>query len=385
MFKEISDYINSKEGEMLELLEILVNTDSGSRDKTNVDALGNKLKKCWMEIGFVVEDFIYNDVGNCLIARYNIDKSDKKVVLMGHFDTVFSKGETVHRPFKIAGSRAYGPGVGDMKGGLVSMFYAVKALKSVGCLIGPISIVLNSHEEIGSIFSRNIIIDESKNAGIVINVEPARANGAVVTGRKGYALLNVFAKGKAAHSGSEPQKGANAILEIAHRIIELQSFNNFREALTINVTMVSGGHTNNVIADKATAVFDIRFVKLDDLNNLHNCIIQLFDKTKIAGTECSLDQKIMFFPMERKENVLSAYKLVCKSAKEIGINIDEAFSGGSSDAGFTSQNGIPTICGMGPIVGNPHSVSEYMEIPSMAMRCKLLATTIVNFWKTGLD
>ena len=112
--------------------------------------------------------------------------------------------------------------------------------------------------------------------------------------------------------------------------------------------------------------------------------LKLFYKTKITGTKCNSDLRIMFFPMERKENVLSAYELVCKSAREIGINIDEAFTGGGSDAGFTSQNGIPTICGMGPIVGNPHSVSEYMEIPSMAERCKLLAIAIAKFWESGL-
>lgn len=167
------------------------------------------------------------------IARSNQDRPGKKIVLMGHFDTVFPKGEVASRPFKIEGGRAYGAGIGDMKSGLVTMLYSVKALKSEGYLKGPVSIILNSHEEIGSTYSRGVIIDESKNAGIAINLEPARANGAVVTGRKGVAFLDVSIKGKAAHAGVEPQKGANANLELAHRIIELQSLNDLDKGLRV--------------------------------------------------------------------------------------------------------------------------------------------------------
>jgi glutamate carboxypeptidase len=330
--------------------------DSGSKDKMNVDALGKVLKTWWVKTGFKVEEINYNDVGNCYVARFNQDKQGEKVLLMGHFDTVFPKGEVASRPFKIEGSRAYGPGVGDMKSGLVTMLYT---------------------------YSRDLIIDESKNAGIAINLEPARANGAVVTGRKGVALLDVFIKGKAAHAGVETQKGANANLELAYLIIELQSLNNFDKGLTINVNVVSGGNARNVISDKARAEVDIRFVKRADVDHLNNYILKLLSKTKVPGTKYGSDLRTMFLPMERKENILSAYNLVCKAAREIGINIDEAFTGGGSDAGFTSQIGISTICGMGPIAGNLHSVNEYMEIPSMTERCKLLAITIAKFWGDG--
>jgi len=380
MLYKISNYINSKEREMLGFLRTIVNMDSESKDKINVDALGKVLKAWWMKAGFDVEEINYNDVGNCYVARINQDKPGKKIILMGHFDTVFPKGEVASRPFKIEGGRAYGPGVGDMKSGLVTMLYSVKALKSEGYLKGPVSVILNSHEEIGSTYSRGVIIDESKNAEIAINLEPARANGAVVTGRKGVAFLDVSIKGKAAHAGVEPQKGANANLELAHRIIELQSLNDLDKGLTINVNVVSGGYTRNVISDKARAEVDIRFVKREDVGHINNYILKLLSKTKVPGTKCRSDLRIMFLPMERKKNVLSAYNLVCKAAKEIGININEAFTGGGSDAGFTSQIGIPTICGMGPIAGNPHSVNEYMEIPSMIERCKLLAVTIAKFW-----
>ena len=194
MLHKISNYINSKEHEMLDSLKTIVNMDSGSKDKIDVDALGKVLKAWWMKAGFDIEEINYNDVGNCYVARINQDKPGKKIILMGHFDTVFPKGEVASRPFKIEGDRAYGPGIGDMKSGLVNMLYSVKALKSEGYLKGPVSVILNSHEEIGSKYSRDVIIDESKNAGIVINLEPARANGAVVTGRKGAAFLNLDIK-----------------------------------------------------------------------------------------------------------------------------------------------------------------------------------------------
>lgn len=383
MLHKISNYIDLKEHEMLELLRKIVNMDSGSKDKVNVDALGKVLKTLWMETGFDVEEINYNDVGNCYVARFNQHKVGKKILLMGHFDTVFPKGEVASRPFKIEDGRAYGPGVGDMKSGLVNMLYSVKALKSEGYLKGPVSVILNSHEEIGSTYSRDIIIDESKKAAIVINLEPARANGAVVTGRKGVAFLDLFIKGKAAHAGVEPQKGKNANLELAHRIIELQSLNNLDKGLTVNVNVVSGGNARNAISDKARAEIDIRFVNGEDIDHLNNHILKLFSKAKVPGTKCSSDLRIMFPPMERKENVLFAYNLVCKAASELGINIDEAFTGGGSDAGFTSQLGVPTICGMGPIAGNTHSIDEYIKISSMTERCKVLAITMAKFWGEG--
>lgn len=380
MIGKIGDYIDSREQEMLDLLKILVNMDSDSNDKAELDAVGKLLKKWWMKEDFDVEEFTYDDVGNCYIARFNQDKPGKKVLLIGHFDTVFPKGIAASRPFKIENGRAYGPGVGDMKGGLVTMLYAVKALKKERWLKGPVSVILNSHEETGSKYAKDIIEKESKNAGIAINLEPGRLNGDVITGRKGVAFLELFIKGQAAHAGVEPQKGVSANLELAHRIIEFQAFNGFAEGLTINATVVSGGHARNIIPDKAKANVDIRFVEKEDANLLYERILKSLFKPRVTGAKCKSKLSIMFPPMERKENVLQAYKLVCEAADKLKMNIGEAFTGGGADSAFTSQLGIPSICGMGPIGANPHRDDEYMEVSSVTERCKLLAISMAKFW-----
>ena len=383
MFETIKEFIASQEKEALKLLETIVNMDSGSKDKAEVDNLGKLLLEQWKELGgeIEIEELRFDEVGNCYIARFNKESKNKKVVLMGHFDTVFPKGTVDARPFRIEGKRAYGPGVGDMKGGLITMLFAVKALKSQGRLSGPLSVILNSHEEIGSAYLKDYMVSEARDSHIAFNLEFARPDGSLVTGRKGVANLNILIEGKAAHSGVEPEKGANANVELAHRILELQELNNCRQGLTINVNVISGGFASNVISDKAKAEVDIRFINVEDIDYIKQYILNSFSKPKVVGTKCSSDIEVSFVPMERNDKVLSVYNLVKKAGEELGINIGEAFAGGGADSGFISQEGIPTICGMGPVAGKGHSVDEYLEIPTITERCKLLAIAIDMFWK----
>ena len=381
MFEKIKIFIDSHENEALRLLETTVNMDSGSKDKTEVDNLGRFLIQQWRELGGEIEEYKFEEVGNCYIARFNKESKNKKVVLIGHFDTVFPKGTVGLRPFRIEGTRAYGPGVGDMKNGLITMLYAVKALKYQGHLNSPLSIILNSHEEIGSAYIKDIMVSEVKDAHIVFNLESAMPDGSLVTGRKGVANLDILVEGRAAHPGVEPEKGANANAELAHRILELQELNHCREELTVNANVISGGIASNVISDRAKAEVDIRYIRAEDIDYFKQIVMNSFSKPKISGTNCNINIKMSFIPMERNEKVLSAYNLVKKAGIELGINIGEAFTGGGADSGFTAQAGIPTICGMGPVAGKEHSIDEYLEIPTLTERCKLLAIAIDMFWK----
>jgi len=383
LLNKINQYLDNQEDNMLSLLEEFVNTDSGTYDKKQVDTLGNKLKICFEKLGFVIEQVRCKEFGDCLVARINQHNEGKKILLVGHFDTVFPKGEANARPFKIIGKRAYGPGVGDMKSGLVTILYSLKTLKHIDYFKKPVSIILNSHEEIGSVYSRVLIRDESKTAGIVFNLEPARSNGALVTGRKGLAFLDIKIRGKAAHAGTEPEKGINANLELAHRIIELQKLNDFYKdkGLTINVNIISGGYARNAIPENATAKVDIRFIDEKDLAYLKKDLLKVFSKSWIEGTKSHFNIREVFPPMKRDKNVLTAYKLVHEAAECIKFDIKQAFTGGCSDAGFAAQTGTPTICGMGPIAGRAHSKEEYVEISSIKEHCKLLAISMIKFWE----
>ncbi|MDD4362876.1 MAG: M20 family metallopeptidase [Atribacterota bacterium] len=381
MINDLMNYIDQKDLEMLKMIETLVNMDSGSRYKKEVDILGDLLKNKWEEIGFSIEKFIFEQVGNCYIARINENSFGEKVVLIGHFDTVFPKGEARLRPFTVDGNKAFGPGVGDMKSGIVTMFYAVKALRKQGYLKKPISVILNSHEEIGSAYARELINSEVKDAKLVFNLEPARPNGAVVTGRKGTASLDINISGKAAHAGVEPEKGANANLELAERIIELNKLNGLQEGLTINANIISGGSARGIISDQAKAECAVHFNKISDIGYLKRKIEELFFKPKVKGTKIETELKILFLPLEKNNNTMFAYNIITEAGEKLGIKIKEAFTGGGADAGFASQNGIPTLCGMGPVAGNLHSSSEYLEIPSITERCKLLALSLMLFWQ----
>jgi hypothetical protein len=261
----IVEWLAGQQEAMITLLRDVVDTDSGSYDKAGVDAVGEKFIAFFAARGLLTTVEAHERFGNAIHIRLDDAPSNEKpVLLMGHRDTVFPKGEAVRRPFRIEGGKAYGPGVADMKAGLVMNAFVLAAFKAFGGAPAPVTGLITSDEEIASPSSRPIIERVARGARCVLNAEPGRPSGNVVTRRKGGVFLHLEVTGRAAHSGGAFEKGISAIGEIAHKIIAMHALTGMRRGITVNVGLVKGGQSVNTTAPSAEGQIDLRYVEPDD-------------------------------------------------------------------------------------------------------------------------
>src|ERR1044071_2545606 len=257
--KAVVEWLSGQQGAMLSLLEDIVNIDGGSYDKAGVDAVGVRLRKFLEEQGIACETIANETFGDAWRATVG-GPSNSAIMLMGHRDTVFPKGEPKRRPFKIEGGRAYGPGVADMKAGLVMNCFVLAAIKQFGGAPAPVMALFTGDEEIGSPFSRPVIETHARAARVCFNSEPGRARGAAVTGRKGCMFICFEITGKAAHSGVNFEMGISAINELAHKTLALHALSDPPKGITLNIGVISGGQTVNTVAPWAKGEVDLRFI-----------------------------------------------------------------------------------------------------------------------------
>mgnify|MGYP005751605737 FL=1 len=372
----VEKYLQEKQEEMLQLIEKLVNIDSGTHFKQGVDKVGSILKENYELLDFVVQVKEEEKFGNNLIIQHK-DAVDPKIILVAHMDTVFPEGTVAKRPFRIKGDRAYGPGVVDMKSSLVELLYAVKALQSENqeCYRN-IQIILNSDEEVGSPTSKSLIEDESLGKEYALIMEPARKDGSLVSARRGGGRYKIIVKGKSAHAGIEPQKGRSAIEELAYKVIQLNGLTDLEKGISVNVGLIEGGSSVNTIPPKAIAHVDIRISEMEQAEYVEQKIKEICSTNEVSGTVISFKGSINRPPLEKNEQNEQLLDIIQDVGKEIGIDVNDTSTGGGSDAAFTSASGVPTIDGLGPVGGNAHSEHEYVEIKTLPERTLLLAKTI---------
>ena len=260
---EILEWLGAQKGAMLTLLEDIVNIDGGSYDKAGVDAVATRIRKFLEENEIACETIANEQFGDALRATVG-GPSNSAIMLLGHRDTVFPKGEPTRRPFKIENGKAYGPGVADMKAGLVMNAFVLAAFKKFGGAPAPLVGLFTSDEEIGSPACRPIIEAEAKRARAVFNSEPGRPSGNVVTGRKGGVFMKMEVIGKAAHSGGNYAEGISAIEELARKTVALHAITDLTKGTTVNVGLISGGQTVNTVAPWAKCEIDLRYVTPPD-------------------------------------------------------------------------------------------------------------------------
>ncbi|WP_227934868.1 M20 family metallopeptidase [Alkalihalobacillus deserti] len=367
-------FLNEKS--MLDLLETLVNIDSGSHNKEGVDQVGQKLVPLFQELGFEIKRVKQEEVGDHLIVTHP-KKKVASILIVAHMDTVFEKGTVALRPFTIAEGRAYGPGVIDMKASLVSVIYALRYLKEFGSkAYQNVQVILNSDEEIGSVTSREIIETEVKGKSFALIMEPARRDGSLVTERRGSGRFTIEVHGKAAHSGIEPEKGRSAIEELAHKIVKLHELNDHEHGISVNVGIIEGGDAVNTISAMAIGHLDVRVSTLEQAEEVEHKIEEVCASADVNGTEIELTGDMRRPPMLKDKKIEALFNIVKNVGADLGIEIKDTKTGGGSDASFTSAMGIPTIDGLGPIGGNAHSDKEYLEISSLKERTLLLAKVI---------
>jgi len=361
---------------MLALLEAAVNIDSGSYDKAGVDAVGDLFEEFFSTERIAVERH-ERDVSGDILRATLPGPGNAPIVLMGHRDTVFPKGEVARRPFRIENGRAYGPGVMDMKGGLVLNAFVLAAFKRFGGAPAPLIALLTSDEEIGSPQSREIIEDTARGARAVFNSEPGRPNGNVVSGRKGGVFMVMDITGKAAHSGGNFEAGRSAINALAHKILALSALVDIPGGITLNVGLVSGGQSVNTVAPHAHGEIDLRYIRKADRDRLVAEIERIVTREDIPGTSGALTIKGEFKPLEQTDANVRLFEIYRKAAAETGLTVAGEFAGGCADSGFTSAVGAPTLCSTGPVGGLAHSPEEYLEVASLVPRAQALARSVL--------
>lgn len=375
----VCGWLASQRQAMIDLIEEVVNIDSGSYDKAGVDRVGDRFVRFFTEHGMLTSVEQNDTYGNAIHIRLDETRSNEKpILLMGHRDTVFPKGEVARRKFKIENGRAYGPGVVDMKSGLVMNAFVLAAFKKFGGAPAPLAGLITSDEEIASPSSRPVIERVARDAACVFNSEPGRATGNVVTGRKGGIFMRMEVFGKAAHSGGAFEKGISAIGEIAHKIVALHALTDLPRGITLNVGLVSGGQSVNTTAPQAEGRIDLRYVKPADRAYALDAIQRIIDTPTVKGTTAKLEILGEFAPLAQSAESQRLFEAYTEAAGSIGMKVEGEFSGGCADSGFTAGVGCPTICAVGPVGGNAHTAEEYLELDSIVPRAQALALAILR-------
>jgi glutamate carboxypeptidase len=379
--RQILEWLVSQRGAMLALLETLVNTDSGSYDKAGVDAVGAHIRSFLASQGIdteVTPDTKFGDAISATVGEEANRGSNRPILLMGHRDTVFPKGEPTRRPFKIEDGRAYGPGVADMKSGLVMNCFVLAAVKKFGGAPAPVTALFTGDEEIGSPFSRPVIERFAAPARAVFNSEPGRGAGIAVTGRKGGLFMRFEITGKAAHSGANFEAGISAISELAHKTLALHALSDAKNGITLNVGVVSGGQTVNTVAPWAKGEVDLRFITFDQRKATMEKVEAIMTRSFVPGTSTKLEITGEFLPMVETGDNKALFEHYAAGIRDLGVEPGSVFTGGCADSGFASATGAPTICGVGPVGGKAHSPEEFLEVETIVPRAQAVALAILR-------
>ncbi len=362
-------------------LERLVNTDCGSYTAQGVDTIGRWTAERLRSLGARVTHHP-NDLGlgETVIGEFaGSDPAGPTLLCIGHLDTVFDEGTAAERPFEINGGIATGPGVTDMKSGLLAGLYAIGALRGVlgGLPLARLVFVANPDEEIGSPASTPHILREAASADACLVLECARANGDIVSSRKGMIDLAITLEGKASHAGVEPEKGRSAILEAARLVVDLHALNGRWPGVTVNVGVIEGGTRPNVVAERCALQTDVRSVTREGLEAAEAAITDLCAASRaVKDVAITVEEVARHWPMEKLERSGRLVSAAIATAARIGCELHDAATGGASDANTTAGLGVPSIDGLGPIGGLDHSPGEYLELASIVPRTTLLAGLI---------
>ncbi|WP_067514408.1 M20 family metallopeptidase [Endozoicomonas ascidiicola] len=367
----------------LEELKPLINVDCGTFTPEGVSQIADIMTEKYKGLGWQVSRHHFDEkVGPGLLATNKPEAEVYDIMLVGHMDTVFPEGTIAEWSLTTDDTNAYGPGVADMKSGLLNIFKAINLLPEDVADRLSIAVCMNPDEEIGSIYSGEWLKGIAKKSRCVLVAEAARADGSLVKARKGLAAYKVEFKGKAAHAGNEPEKGISSITEMAHWITTLNRETNFETGTTLNFGVVKGGTAANVVPDYASTDLDIRFWNNDDYTRLEQIITNLQENPSLPGIEITLTReahKPAFTPNEGSERLMT---LIEKSGEDMGINITWQAVGGGSDANLTGALGIPTVDGLGPIGGAMHSRNEFLVLNSIGPRLQLLRNVMINIAET---
>ena len=357
---------------MLALLRRLVELESPSTDKTATDRLGDVLAEELGASGAQVTHLPADRHGNHVRAVAGDSPDDGQILVLGHMDTVWEMGTLQAIPFRVENGIAYGPGIFDMKAGLVQLVFALRALRETKRDPQRIVALINSDEEIGSPSSRPDIENEARRSRVALVLEPSLPpDGSVKTFRKGVGEFQLNVKGRPSHAGLDHEKGVSAIEEISRQVQLLHRMTDYKKGITVNVGTIRGGTRSNVVAADAHAEIDLRVSTAADAEEIQKKILGL--RPILKGAEIKVTGGIDRPPLERSPGVVDLYQKARALAAELGFDLGEGSAGGSSDGNLTAALGVPTLDGLGPMGDGAHAESEHVIVSDLPRRTALLA------------
>jgi glutamate carboxypeptidase len=366
---------------LLDFLEGLVGFESPSRDKAALDRLGRHLADVVREIGGAVEIVPNDRGGDHVLARFPGPDGRRPALVLGHFDTVWPIGTLERMPYREERGRAYGPGIYDMKAGLTIF---LDCMSRLGDRPGnpspsppaprPIWALFTSDEEIGSPTSRGLIEELASRCAYVLVLEPPLADGGLKTARKGVGRFRLEVEGRAAHAGVAPQEGRNAIVELAHQVLSVQALQDLDAGTTLNVGVIRGGTTENVVPATASADIDVRVATPAEAGRVERALHAL--EPVADDIRLTISGRFTRPPMERSLAIAGLFEQARRIGRSIGVELTEGSTGGGSDGNFTAALGIPTLDGLGVRGGGAHADDEHILIDSLTERAALLAALL---------
>jgi glutamate carboxypeptidase len=363
--------------ELLQRLERIVNIDSGTEQIEGINLIMSLLEQWMSEIGFSVTLHPSVQFGNNLVARRR-GKGRVRLLLVGHVDTVYVQGAAVAQPFRIADDLASGPGVIDMKSGVLMCIYALRVLQEAGFEeYGELCVVFNNDEEVGSPGSIPLLREIAQRVDIGLVLEPSRSAEVVTKARKGADRYVMDVIGVPAHSGAEPFKGRSAVIELAHKMIAVHNLNTLFPGVTFNVTRISSSEPLNVVPDAARCHISVRSYDEAGLSLAEAALQQIAAGCSVPGTLTRLVRSRGRVPYEATPEIMHLVEMAQQEGRGLGLDIIAERKGGVSDANGLVGAGVPVLDSLGPVGGGMHDLKrEYLRVSSLPVRGALLAGLI---------
>lgn len=378
-YQTVLTYFDSHHSAMLDLVRQLVTQETPSSDKARLDAFADFLAGRFQTAGATVEIMPNEKRGNHLRAHFAAPGSDptaKPALILCHFDTVWPVGSLETHPFRIEAGKAYGPGIFDMQSSLMLAEYALRAVTDLQLTLPrPVTVLMTADEEVGSLTSWDLIEEEAKKAAYVLVMESPLPGGVLKTRRKGGGGFTVEVTGRAAHAGVEPEKGINAIVELAHQAIQLHAMNDFAKGSTVTVGVIQGGTVSNVVPASASAKIDCRIWTKEEGERIEAAIRGL--QSVLPGAQLKISGGWNRPPLERSVTG-PLFEKAQVIGRKLGLELEEGGTGGGSDGNITGALGIPTLDGLGVPGHGAHADHEHIEVNQISSRAALLVALLLE-------
>ncbi|MDP1992768.1 MAG: M20/M25/M40 family metallo-hydrolase [Syntrophales bacterium] len=381
LLKALTAYLKDQEETMRDVLKRMVLIQSGTRNKAGVDRVCREIYDLLEPLSLDRRILPQETYGDMLIASVPSGDDGRRILLAGHMDTIFP-ADTAFCGWREDETHFYGPGVIDMKGGLVVGLFALKALATLGLLENlPITWIFNSEEEVGSPVSRSLFVTEAKRSAMAFVLEAGGMKGQIVTGRKGRLELKLSARGRAGHAAQVVEGKKSAILDLAHVIIELEGLNGRFPGVSVNIGQTGGGIVPNSVPEDAWAAVDVRSPSREGFAFFHSCLDELLMRRQGEGMELKIEVVEQVPILEATEQNKALFNVIAGEANRLAIPVVEQFRAGASDANTIAEVGTPVMDGLGPVGRHDHSDREYLVRESLCTRSALLALSLLAAWR----